>query len=210
MLDNICNGNATHFAYLMGWCARLVQHPELQGEVAVVLRGLKDTGKGVFVNALLHLIRNHGLAVSNSLHLVGRFNEHLKDCVLLSADEAFFAGDKQGEGTLKALITERVLFIEGKFKVPQQYRNRLHVIMASNSEWVVPASDDERRYFVLDVSDARAQDHAYRRPRSRANPQGCQLRRPAGDRVQYLGTLNHAREAFDPKRDWEIRFEDDE
>jgi len=29
--------------------------------------------------------------------------------------------------------------------------NRLHILMASNSNWVVPASSDERRYLVLDV-----------------------------------------------------------
>jgi Family of unknown function (DUF5906)/Bifunctional DNA primase/polymerase, N-terminal len=161
MLDIVCGGNKAHFDYLIGWCARLIQHPELPGEVAVVLRGSKGAGKGTFVNALLYLIRQHGLHLTNSNHLVGRFNEHLKDCVLLFADEAFFAGDKQGEGTLKALITERVLFIEGKFKTPQQFPNRLHVIMASNNEWVVPATEGERRYFVLDVSDARAQDHVY-------------------------------------------------
>jgi len=32
--------------------------------------------------------------------LVGNFNAHLIDCVLLFADEAFWAGDKQGENTL--------------------------------------------------------------------------------------------------------------
>ena len=31
--------------------------------------------------------------------------------------------------------------------------NRLKILMASNNDWVVPASADERRYFVLDVSD---------------------------------------------------------
>jgi hypothetical protein len=31
--------------------------------------------------------------------------------------------------------------------------NRLKIMMASNNDWVVPASADERRYFVLDVSN---------------------------------------------------------
>ena len=34
-------------------------------------------------------------------------------------------------------------------------------MMASNEAWVVPASVDSRRFFVLDVSSARANDHAY-------------------------------------------------
>jgi hypothetical protein len=33
--------------------------------------------------------------------------------------------------------------------------------MSSNSDWVVPAGADARRYFVLDVSSAHMQDHKY-------------------------------------------------
>ena len=35
----------------------------------------------------------HALKISNAKHLVGNFNSHLRDCVFLFADEAFFAGD---------------------------------------------------------------------------------------------------------------------
>ena len=42
-----------------------------------------------------------------------------------------------------------------------QMPNRLKILMASNNDWVVPASADERRYFVLDVSDERKGDIAY-------------------------------------------------
>ena len=34
-------------------------------------------------------------------------------------------------------------------------------MLASNEDWVVPASLESRRFFVLDVSNARANDHTY-------------------------------------------------
>jgi hypothetical protein len=39
--------------------------------------------------------------------------------------------------------------------------NRLKILMASNNDWVVPASADERRYFVLDVLDTHKGNKAY-------------------------------------------------
>ncbi|MEX2375000.1 MAG: primase-helicase family protein, partial [Dehalococcoidia bacterium] len=43
------------------------------------------------------------------------------------------------------------------FEVP----NRLTILMASNESWVVPATSDERRYVVFDVSDCRRGDFTY-------------------------------------------------
>jgi Family of unknown function (DUF5906) len=142
----------------MAYC---VQHPGRQAEAAVVLRGLKGTGKGMVGQMLTRIFRNHSLQITNSKHLVGNFNAHLVDALFLFLDEAYWAGDKQGEGTLKALITERTVMIEPKGVDSFQMPNRLKILMASNNDWVVPASADERRYFVLDVSDARKGDKAY-------------------------------------------------
>src|SRR5262249_39352018 len=66
-------------------------------------------------------------------------------------------GDKKGESVLKGLITERTLVIEQKGIDATQWLNRLHVFMAANAEWVVPASHDERRFAVFDVSNRYAQ-----------------------------------------------------
>jgi Family of unknown function (DUF5906)/Bifunctional DNA primase/polymerase, N-terminal len=159
--DNICTGNSLYFAYMMNWMALLVQQPAEQGQVAIILRGMKGVGKGILGNVLRQLFGQHGMYVSKSKHLVGAFNSHLRDCVLLFADEAFFAGDRAAEGTLKSLITEDTLTIEPKGQNVILCKNHLHIVMASNEDWVVPASLDERRYFVLDVGDERRQDLAY-------------------------------------------------
>lgn len=46
LLNVICAGDPELFDYLMNWLARMFQNPELQGEVAIVVRGLKGCGKG--------------------------------------------------------------------------------------------------------------------------------------------------------------------
>jgi hypothetical protein len=159
--DVICRGNREHYEYLIRWLARLVQQPAEQGEVAIVMRGDEGTGKGTLARAMKRILGQHALAISNSKHLTGNFNAHLRDCVFLFADEAFFAGDRQHIGVLKSIITEPYLTIEGKYQNAVQTPNFLHLMMASNEEWVVPASLEARRFFVLEVSDARKDDHAW-------------------------------------------------
>lgn len=157
----ICNGNEDYYKYLRSWLARMLQLPHLQGEVAVVLRGLKGSGKGVFANAMVALFGQHGLRIDNPEHLTGKFNEHLRDVCCLFVDEGHWAGDKKGEGILKGHITEPMLTIEGKFKTAVSVPNQLSLIMSSNVEWVVPATPDERRFFVLDVPEVRRGDWDY-------------------------------------------------
>jgi hypothetical protein len=159
--NNVCSGNEEYWKYLLGWCARLVQSPDGPGEVAVVLRGKRGTGKGFFAKVLGQLLGRHFLQVSDSKHLVGSFNAHLRDTVLLFGDEAFFAGDKRHESVLKTLVTEDHLLIEGKGVDAEAGPNYVHLVLASNEDWVVPAGLDERRFFALDMGDNHKQDFAY-------------------------------------------------
>lgn len=159
--NNICGGDATNYNYLIGWMARAVQKPDCPGEVAVVLRGRMGTGKGVFVKGFGSLWGRHYMQVSDPKHLVGSFNAHLRDCVVLFGDEAFYAGDKKHESVLKALVTEEHLAIESKGIDVIASPNYTHILLASNSNWVVPAGPEERRFFVLEVSDKQMQNSTY-------------------------------------------------
>jgi len=157
----ICSGNQTHADYLLNLFARMFQYPNEPGEVAVVLRGLKRCGKGILCNWVVHAWGQHGLRIGHAAHLTGNFNDHLRDCVCLFADEAFFAANPQHEGVLKGLITDPTIAVEGKYKSVVSVLNMLHILMASNSDWVVPASHDEGRYFVLGVSSHKIGDRQY-------------------------------------------------
>jgi hypothetical protein len=157
----ICRQSETLFNYVLDWMADVVQRPAKVSEVSVVMRGDEGSGKGILARALCRLFGKHGLHISNARHLVGNFNSHLADCVFLFADEAFFAGDKQHTGVLKALVSEPMLMIEAKYKNAVQWPNFVHLMQASNADWVVPASLRSRRWLMLDVSSERIGDHAY-------------------------------------------------
>jgi hypothetical protein len=147
--------------YLLRWMATKVQNPGDQVEVATVMRGDEGTGKGAIGHAMRRIFGGHGLHVSQPEHLVGKFNFHLMDCLLLFADEAFFAGDPRQVNVLKSLITEHTITIEKKYVDAHQNRNRLGIVMASNADFVVPAGKDARRFFCVDVPDTRKGDREY-------------------------------------------------
>lgn len=159
--ENLCKGKEEMFNFLIGWAARLMQRPDLPGEVAVVFRGKQGVGKGFFANHLGKLLGRHFLPIARAEHLTGKFNAHLQECVLLFADECFGAGDKGKEGTLKAIITEPTMISELKGIDAKPKPNYLHLIMASNDDWVVPVGDFDRRFFVLDVGDEKRKDKDY-------------------------------------------------
>lgn len=159
--DNMCRGNDEHYRYLVGWMAHAVQRPDRPGYAAVVLRGEQGVGKGFWATAFGRLFGRHFMQVSSAAHVVGPFNAHLRDVVVLFADEAFYAGDKRHRSSLKTLITESNLPLEGKGVDLEQGRNCVHLIMASNDDWVVGAERGDRRYFVLDVAPARKEDRGY-------------------------------------------------
>lgn len=159
--DVICAGNEENYDYLIKWMARVVQEPASPGQVAVVIQGGRGTGKGFFTNEFGALFGRHYIQVSNASHLVGNFNAHLRDVLLIFSDEAFYAGDRKHNATLKTLITEDILPIEAKGVDVEFGENFVHLIMASNDDHVVRTGVDERRFFILKVAETRKQDAAH-------------------------------------------------
>lgn len=157
----VCNGDDAIFRYVLRWMAWCIQNPAQQAEVALVLQGKKGTGKGTLGRWMLTIFGTHGLHILHRRHLVGNFNAHLRLTCFAFADEAFFAGDHEGQAVMKGLITEDQITIERKGADAFGVCNRLKIMMATNERWVIPASEDERRYCVLEISDTKRGDHAY-------------------------------------------------
>lgn len=159
--DNICQGDTERFAYVEGWMAHMVQKPEELPGTALVLMGKQGTGKSFFAKTLGALVPAHFVSMNSTRQLLGNFNAHSANKLLLSADEAYYAGDKAQEGAMKGLITDQTRLIEFKGRDAVSVDNFARVIFLSNSSWPVPAAQEERRFAFLEVSDAHMQDTAY-------------------------------------------------
>lgn len=160
-LKNVCDNDPELFKWLVGYFAHLIQKPSEKPLTALVFRGRKGVGKNVLVDQIAALIRSNTLVTSNRRYLIGNFNSHLENLLMLVLDEAFWSGDKQMEGILKDLITGHHHVIEHKGQEAYKVDNCTRVIIIGNEDWVVPASEDERRFAVFTVGDGRKQDRAF-------------------------------------------------
>ncbi|MCW1381510.1 bifunctional DNA primase/polymerase [Novosphingobium sp. KCTC 2891] len=158
----ICRGNPDHAAYVFGWMAHLIQRPAEKPGVALVLRGAKGAGKDTLAEYLAAVIgRRHVPTVSHENHITGNFNKRLEAALLLHVQEGTWAGDHKAEGVLKYLVTSDFVEIERKGIDSFQLPSFLRLFISSNADWTVPASADERRWAVFNVSDVRCGDAEY-------------------------------------------------
>ena len=160
ILEVICSGNKEYYRYVFSWMAHIVQKPHelLPG---LVLMGEQGTGKNTFVDALGLIFGSHYLPLDNIDQFLGNFNFHLKNAVLIHGNEAVWGGNKKELGKLKAMVTEKFCVIEGKGKDQIAMRNFKHLILSSNEDWPVHLDRDDRRFFVLKISNKYKQDQNY-------------------------------------------------
>ena len=154
----LCNRDRDKFKYVIKWFAWSIQNPGTRAEVAVIFKGKQGAGKGFIFTQFVQIFGQHGLHISNRKHLTGDFNGHMQICSFLFADEAYYPGDKEVEGAINQLISEPLLAIEAKRQNVTIAKNCLHIGMATNAEWVIPATGDTRRYFINEVDNTYAKN----------------------------------------------------
>lgn len=161
--DVLADGDPERERYILGWLADLVQNPGRKPDVALVLTGGKGAGKDTLAVIFKRIIGNRHVAhVDNPVRLTSRFNAAFGTSLLIHVEDTFWAGAKGDKGTLQALITSPTATIERKGIDAVTVASFVRLLMTANrDQWTAPASADERRYAIFDVSDARMGDRDY-------------------------------------------------
>jgi len=151
LFTNVCSGRADWFEWLFAYIAHMCQRPRERLGVALVLRGKQGVGKTKLGEVIGRLFPSHALIVDDPRYIVGTFNAHMAQLLLLCADEAVWAGSKEAAGRMKGLITSIENTIEHKGIDAVPVPNYIHLILTSNEGWVIDADMDDRRYAIFDV-----------------------------------------------------------
>tara|TARA_E500000305_G_scaffold48759_1_gene38094 strand:+ start:527 stop:2656 length:2130 start_codon:yes stop_codon:yes gene_type:complete len=159
--DNIAGGDPEVCAYIIAWLANLMQAPMDRPGTALAMTGKQGTGKGVFASEIGALLGTHYSHVTKAVQIGGRFNTVTQNALLIFGDEMPLAKKVQLMDAFKALITEDTNRIEPKGVNSFSVQNYLRLILATNEHHVIPASLDDRRFLVLQVSDAHQGDIEY-------------------------------------------------
>ncbi len=172
IMDVLANGDHDHTRWVLDWLVSMVKDPtggSNRPGTSLVVRGGQGTGKGSIVWPIFQILAPHAYQCDSMEEVTNKFNFFMEETILLFADEAVWGGSKKESGKLKRMITEDTLNIEPKGLDRYQVVNYLRLYISSNSDWVVPAEDDERRYTVFDATDAHRQDHDWFRKMKEAN-----------------------------------------
>jgi hypothetical protein len=93
--------------------------------------------------------------------VTGNFNASLERSYIVFLDEAVFVGDRRSTESLKSVVTEAVLQINEKHQPSRQIESYHRLVAATNAQHFKHTDIDDRRDFVLKLSEARKDDHDY-------------------------------------------------
>ncbi|BCL59468.1 hypothetical protein DGMP_01610 [Desulfomarina profundi] len=157
-----CGGDEEMYEYVLNWLADMFQHPERPGKTALVLRSGQGAGKNIIADKVIaYFFGIHALIANRADDFLGRFNSALGHAVFVFVNEAVWGGNKEKQGILKALITDRYITIERKYHEGTKVSNCSHLLFSSNESWVAPTEIGDRRFVYLPVSDHKKGDAVY-------------------------------------------------
>lgn len=161
LLEVICAGNQKHYTYLIYYIAHALQRPWEKPGITIILMGGQGIGKGTFGRILRTIWQATYLHIYKTANITGSFNAELERTFFVFLDEALFAGDRASSDALKSLITEEVIHINEKHQPSRQIKSYHRFVIATNAEHVKHTDRDDRRDFVLKVSEVHKGESDY-------------------------------------------------
>ena len=151
----------SHLEYLCGdveievkewvkdWLCDIFQDPNNKKGTALIFIGGQGCGKSIFFDKLMSVLLGEYFQYADGKDYSEKFNQLLKDKLLLNFDEGFATKSKSSEAKLKSFITQQNLKIEGKGSNAIVIQNIARAVFTTNSRYAINTADDDRRFAVF-------------------------------------------------------------
>lgn len=142
--------------YVSAWLAHLVQHPEIKMHVSLAFWSLEQgVGKNLLFETVLEIIGNAHATVIGQPELTGDFNGWANRRVFVIGDEVSSTDRRQDADKLKGMITSPTVRVNEKYQPAREVPNLMNFIFFSNHNDALFLDDQDRRFFVWEITAAR-------------------------------------------------------
>ncbi len=162
ILEVWCGGSDVVFRWVLAWLASIVQQPTAKPDTGLMVYGEQGSGKSIIIETVMAPILGtaYGYESSNAF-LTARFNNAVAGKLLIYADEAVFAGDREAADRLKAFVSKKTVTIEQKGRDSFDLDHHARVFATTNRGHAILMEKKDRRWLTLETADHRRGDRAY-------------------------------------------------
>ena len=159
--NNIADNDVKVLEYLINYTAHIIQKPDENPEIAIVIRGETGTGKDTFIEILECLLGKLKDLVHRTADMSevfpktdgGGFNSALKNKLILQLNEADGYDALKVKETIKDQITRKYNNIKEKYMKDSKQVNYVRIFFLSNQNSPVAIEYNDRRIFLVKTSD---------------------------------------------------------
>lgn len=138
-----------NWGWLADYIAHTAQHPTQRGQHIVIFRDEGGTGKSALFDTLDQVFGRYSGPVGTGM--TSSFNAGMEHLVFAHWSDPVIHGalDRDLESALKNFSGDKLIEINHKGGAKYHVRNYGRLLIATNKDWIVPVSKEERRYVVL-------------------------------------------------------------
>ena len=134
---------------LLSYLAATVRHPGVKFQWCVVLQGTFGNGKSFFGSCVERAVGSKYVHWPNARDISNKFNEWLESKLFIVVEEIRVSGRDDIIDSMKTMITNTRIDIQGKGKRQITCDNRANFLLLTNYDDGVEKTRDDRRYSVF-------------------------------------------------------------
>ncbi len=155
LIAHLVNYNEERFHYIMNWLAYMFVFLS-KSQVAVVLRGVQGSGKGVFFNLVSLLFgKEYCFTVGNKTiksQFLGSVFE-FKLFININEMSHDIKSNKENKNSLKELVTDSEFAGEKKYEnISKPIKLTAQILITSNEAYILEIEPEDRRYTVFSTA----------------------------------------------------------